>query len=102
MELIKRIKQAETQAQEIIEEAKARAAAQAEERRRRRFESLAQAEHDRRKAIETAVAEAQSQGLEEIGELKTQAEKKRQQLRNKVANKMTPAVSKVMEYLKRG
>ncbi|MHC4570966.1 MAG: hypothetical protein ACYS0C_02660 [Planctomycetota bacterium] len=102
MELIKRIKQAEAQAQEIIEKAKVQAAAQAEESRASRLESLAQAEHNRRKAIETAVAEAQSQGLEETGGLKAQAEKKRQQLRNKVADKMTPAVAKVMEYLKKG
>jgi len=100
MELIKRIKQAETQAQELIEKAKAQAAAQAEESRARRLETLTQAEHDRRKTIEAAVDAAQSQGLEEVGGLKTQAEKKRQQLRNKVANKMDPAVAKIMDYLK--
>jgi vacuolar-type H+-ATPase subunit H len=102
MELIKKIKQAETQAQEIIEQAKAQAAAQAEEGRQRRLESLTQAEHDRRKSVEAAVAEAQSQGLVEIENLKAQAEKKRQQLRNKVGKKTTPAVAKVMEYLKKG
>jgi len=102
MELIKKIKQTEAKAQEIIEQAKVQAAAQAEESRASRLESLAQAEHNRRKTIETAVAEAQSQGLVEIGQLKAQAEKKRQQLRNKAANKMTPAVTKVMDYLRKG
>ena len=102
MELIKKIKQTEAKAQEIIEQAKVQAAAQAEEGRQRRLESLTQAEHDRSKAIEAAVAEAQSQGLVEIGQLKAQAEKKRQQLCNKVADKMTPAVTKVTDYLRKG
>jgi len=100
MELIKKIKHAETQAQQIIEQAKARAAAQAEESLASRRESLEQAEHDRRKAIEDAVAAAQSQGLAEVGGLKAQAEKKRKRLHNNAANKMAPAVTKVMDYLK--
>ena len=100
MELIKKIKHAETQAQQIIEQARAQAAAQVESGRVSRLQSLEQAEHDRRKAIEDAVDAAQSQGLAEVGGLKAQAEKKRKQLHKNAANKMTPAVAKVMDYLK--
>ena len=100
MELIKKIKQAEAQAQEIIEQAKAEAAGQTEEGRKNRRRLLAEAEQQRKKAIEAAVAAAQSQGLAEIEKLKTQAEKKQQQLRDRVAGKMAPAVTKVMDHLR--
>jgi len=100
MELIKKIKQAEAQAQEIIEQAKAEAAKQGEEGRKNRLRLLAEAEQQRKKAIEAAVAAAQSQGLAETGKLKAQAEKKQQQLRDKTAGKTGPAVTKVMDYLR--
>jgi len=100
MELVKKIKQAEAQAQKIIEQAKAEAAKQAEEGRKNRSRLLAEAEQQRRKTIEAAVAAAQSQGIVEIEKLKTQAEKDRQRLRSKVADKTAPAVTKVMDYLR--
>jgi V/A-type H+-transporting ATPase subunit G/H len=100
MELIKKIKQAEAQAQKIIEQAKAEAAGKAEEKQENRRRLLAEAEQQRKKAIEAAVAAAQSQGLAEIEKLKTQAGKKQQQLRDKAAGKMPPAVTKVMDYLR--
>ena len=55
MELIKKIKEAETQAQQIIEQAKAEAAKQAEQARQQRKEALEQAQHQRVKAIDEAV-----------------------------------------------
>ena len=101
MELIKKIKHAETQAQEIIEQAGAQAAGQAETGRQNRRQALDEAERERKKAIEAAVAAAQSQGLAEIENLKSQAEKKRHQLREKTSGKMAPAAAKVMDYLKK-
>ena len=100
MELIKQIKEAETQAQKIIEQAKTDAANRAEEAQKGRIQTLEQARHERKKSIEVAVAAAQSQGLAEIEKLKAQAEKNRQQLRDKAQNKMAGAVTKVMDYLK--
>ena len=99
MELIKKIKQAEAQAQEIIEQAKAQATGRAEEGRQKRAESLAEAERERKKATEASVAAAQSQGLAEIENLKSQAERDRQELCDKVKAKMAGAVAKVMDYL---
>ncbi len=100
MELVKKIRQTEAQAQKIIEQAKAGAAEKAEDGRKNRRRLLAEAEQGRKKAIEAAVAAAQSQGLAEIEKLKTQAGEKQQQLRDKAARKMDPAVKKVMEYLR--
>jgi V/A-type H+-transporting ATPase subunit G/H len=100
MELIKKIKQAETQAQEIIEQAKAESASGAEEGRKNRRRLLAEAEQERKKVIEAAVAAAQLQGLAEIEKLKTQAGEKQRQLRDKSASKMAPAAAKVIDYLR--
>jgi vacuolar-type H+-ATPase subunit H len=100
MELIKKIKQTEAQAQEIIEQAGTRAVEQAEKGRRSRLETLESAERERKQATEAAVAAAHSDGLSEVEKLRAQAEKDRRKLRDKVADKMAPAVTKVMDYLK--
>ena len=100
MELIKKIKETEAQAQEIIEKAKADAATQAEKTREDHRQALEQAERERKKAIDAAVGEAQSQGLQEAEQLKARAENDRRQLRDKANAKMPPAVAKVMDYLR--
>ncbi len=100
MELIKKIKAAETQAQQIIEQAKSEAAKQAEQGRLGRNQQLEQAEQERKKAIEKALSAAESEGLAEVGELKTKAEKTCEHLRKKTAGKTVSAVAKVMDYLK--
>ncbi len=100
MELIKKIKQTETQAQEIIEQAKARTATQAEKGRSSRLKALQQAEQERKKAIEAAVDAAEKEGLAETENFKAQAEKKQQQLHNKAADKTAAAVTKVIEHLR--
>ena len=101
MELIKKIKQAEAQAQEIIKRAGAETAGRAEKGRQNRLQAVEETERERKRAIEAAVAAAQSQGLAEIKQLKAQAEKDRQELRGKVNAKMATAVEKVMDYLKK-
>ncbi len=100
MELIKKIKQSEAQAQEIIEQAKVEAAKQAEKGRENRLEAMTEAEQQRKEATEAAIAEAQSQGSAEVERLKAQAEDQRRQLRDKTANKMATAAAKVMDYLR--
>ena len=100
MDLIKKIKQTEAQAQEIIEQARARVAEQAEKERRSRLETLELAEQDRKRATEAAVAAAHSYGLSEIEKLKAQAEEDRRKLNDEVAVKIAPAAAKVMDYLK--
>jgi len=100
MELIKKIKQSEAQAQEIIEQAKAEVARQAEKGRENRLAAMTEAEQQRKEATEAAVATAQSQGRAEVEQLKAQAEDQRRQLHDKTGSKMTTAAAKVMDYLK--
>lgn len=100
MELIKRIKQAEAEAQRIVEEAKVQAAKSAEEGRGSRDELQAVAERERKEALEAAIAAAESEGAAEIEKLKGQAEKEQQRLREKAEGKMAGAVEKLMEYLR--
>ena len=98
--MIKKIKEAEVQAQEIIEQARRFAASKAEKSGEQIHQSLAQAELQRKKTIEAAVAAAETEGLTEIELLKAQAEGGRQQLRDNVQGKTADAVAKVTDYLK--
>ena len=100
MELIKKIKQAEAQAQEIIEQAKTAAAAQAEKGRENQLKALEQAEQQRKKTIEDAVAAARTQALAEDENLKAQAEKNRRKLHDKANAKINKIAAKVIDYLK--
>jgi len=100
MELLQKIKEAETEAQQVVERAKTDAVAVAEEGRKKRQAAVAEAELQRNRAIESAVAAAQSQGLAEARNLKEQAAKHRRQLRQRVEGKMAAAAAKVMDYLK--
>jgi len=100
MELIKTIKKAEAQAQEIIEQARIEAAEQAEEGRENRRQALIGAEQHRKNATEAAIAEAQAKGSVEVDKLKAQAENKRQELRNKTGSRMATGAAKVTDYLR--
>jgi V/A-type H+-transporting ATPase subunit G/H len=99
MELIKKIKQTESQAQEIIEKAKAEAAQRIEKDRVNGQKLLAEAEQQRKKATEVSIAAAQSQGRTEVERLKTQSENQRRELRDKVSGKIAGAAAKVVDYL---
>lgn len=99
MELIKKIKQSEEQARQIIEQAKADAAKQAEVTRKNRQQALAKAEQERKKTIEAAVAAAQKEASAEVEKLKAKAENDRRQLRDNVKDKMAQAVGKVTDYV---
>jgi V/A-type H+-transporting ATPase subunit G/H len=99
MELIKKIKQSEEQARQIIEQAKADAAKQAEVARKKRQQALAKAEQERKKTIEAAVAAAQKEATAEVEKLKEKAGNDRRQLRDNVKDKMAQAVGKVTDYV---
>jgi V/A-type H+-transporting ATPase subunit G/H len=99
MELIKKIKEAETQAQEIIEQAKVEVAEQEEKSRENRRQLLEEAEQQRKKATEAAVAAARELGHAEVEKLEEQAENRCRQLRDQTSGKIATAAAKVMEYL---
>ena len=99
MELIKKIKQAEAQAQKIIDQAKAETVRQAEQAQEKRRQALNEAKQQRKRAIEAAASDAQSQSVGEIEKLKAQAETQRRQLRDKAGGKMPAAVDRVIKYI---
>ncbi len=100
MELIKQIKQAEAQAQEIIDRAKAEAIKEAELARQKRQQATAEAETERKKAVASARERARTEGQKLLEGLKTQAEDTRRKMRNETDKKMAGAVDKVLHYLK--
>ncbi|MHC4075717.1 MAG: hypothetical protein ACYSRZ_04805 [Planctomycetota bacterium] len=100
MELIKKIKQAETQAQEIIAQAGSDAASRAEQGRANRLEAKKNAQQERKTAIEAALGQAQTQGHAESETLKAQAEDRIRQLWEKSGSRKTAAIEKVMQHLK--
>jgi vacuolar-type H+-ATPase subunit H len=100
MELIKKIKQAEAHAQEIIEQARTDATEQAEKGGENRRQAIADAEQHRKKSIEAAIAEAQAKGRAEAEKLKARAEQQRRELRDKTGGKMATAAAKVTDYLR--
>jgi len=100
MELIKKIKETEAQAQEIVEQARADAVAMSEEHRKKRGQTMEQAEHERKKAIDSSVAGAASQAQTEIKTLRAKAEQDRTGLRDKTRPAIAGAVTKVMDFLK--
>ena len=100
MELIKRIKQAEAEAQEIIENAKIETTKQAQDAQDQQQQDLEEAEQQRKKAIEQAVNAAVAEAVVKTEQLNAQAEDTRQQLRRSATDKAPGAVAKVMDYLK--
>lgn len=100
MELIKKVKEAETQARDIIAKAKTEATARGEAMQQKRLEALEKAEQERKQATEAAITKAESEGHAEVGGLKAEAETHRRELRQNVESKMAAATAKVMEHLK--
>ncbi len=100
MELIKQIKEAEAQAKEIVEQAKADAAAIAEDSRRRQSEQMDAAQEERKREIERAVAEAEAAGQGEVEGLKARAVEEKQQLQASAGGRIDQSVGRVMDYLR--
>ena len=100
MELIKKIKQAEAQARQIIDQSKADAAKKTDDAAKKHRDAVEQAEISRKKAIEAAIADAQSRACDNITKLQKQAEKDMQQTRDKTSGKMAAATTMVLDYLK--
>ncbi|MCK4886292.1 MAG: hypothetical protein KAS96_02830 [Planctomycetes bacterium] len=100
MELIKKIKEAEKQAQEIIEQSKADVLKKAESDKKVYQQSMDEAGAARRQAIADAEESAKQQGLAEVEELKSQAAASRQELRSRAEGRTVSAADKVVSSLK--
>ena len=100
MELIKQIKETESKARQVVDQAKADAVKMAEQNRKKRNEAMAVAEQQRRAAIDAAVKSAEADGIKEIETMKADAEKKRADLGASASVKLEAAAAKVMDYLR--
>jgi len=100
MELIKKIKEAEKQSQEIIEQSKADVLKKADADKKVYQQSMDEAVAARRQAIADAEESAKQQGLAEVDDLKAKAAASRQELRSSTEGKITSAADKVVSSLK--
>lgn len=102
MDLIKRIQQAESEAQRIIEQAKQEAASMAEKAIEQRQSAWQQAQIHRKKVIEAAVQQAHKDGHLQVEALKSQVQAQHQQTIAKAHQLIPGAVEKVVAYIIEG
>lgn len=100
MELIRKIKNAEEQARQIVEQAKVDAAKEADSARTQRNRLQVEAEQARTKAIDAAVSKAQTEAQSQVKSLQSQADSQRQELREATDGRKSAAVAKVLKYLR--
>ncbi len=100
MELIKKIKETEKQAQEIIDQAKADVLKKAASNKKAYQQSMDEAVVARRQAIADAEASAERQGLADVKELNSKAAASRNTLRSSTQSKIDSAANNVVQSLK--
>ena len=99
MELIKRIKEAENQAKEIVSGARSDAAKMAEESKTKQAAMLAQAEDDRKKAVDAAVTKAEQAAVAEVQKLAAEGATRKQEMEAKAKRSMDLCVERVVEQV---
>ena len=100
MELIKQIKEAEKEAVEIVDKAKANALKLNEVARTERAEKLAEAQQKRHEAIDAAIESARQTGMEQVLQLKDQGQSQVDSLIQSTQAKKPQCIDKVVEQLK--
>ncbi|MBL7106443.1 MAG: hypothetical protein ISS77_02385 [Phycisphaerae bacterium] len=100
MELIKKIKETEAKAQQMVTDAKSSVVSDEEKFQQQKRQSLEQAQQQRRDAIEQAVAQAKQQAQADVEKLKADAKSQREDLRNAASSKIDNAVEKIVNYIK--
>lgn len=100
MELIKKIKEAEAQAKEIIEKARSDAGRIADKSAADRNSKLEAEGVKRREAIESAVADAEKAGKSEVDALSNREAGTKQSLIDNAKQKMDAAVNKIVAAIK--
>jgi len=100
MELIKKIKQAEAEAKEIVEKARVKAGQIADASAAERSSKFEEADALRRQSIESAVADAEQAGQGEVKTLTNRETGKKQGLVDGAKQKMDAAVNKIVAAIK--
>jgi V/A-type H+-transporting ATPase subunit G/H len=101
MELIRQIKESETTAKKMVEDAQKNAAFSIDNAGRQRTERISQASQNRKQKIDNAQAEGQKQGTAEAQQLNAKSLQAKQQLEQKATTKMEAAVSTVIDFVKK-
>jgi len=96
MEIIKQIKAAESQANEIIEKAKAKAVQITEDFSKNRQKQLADAAEKRHVAISKAVDEAEADGKGQVEKLVAEGSSLRSEMEKKAQTKIDTEAAKVV------
>lgn len=100
MELVKKIKETEAKASEMIEQAKVKAAEDKKKALKEQDEKMQGMKKERNQAIADAVEKAEKQTASEVGEFNSKAEKDREQLKNSCQRKMDGCVEMIVEHIK--
>ena len=100
MELIKQIRQAETDSKQIIAQARTESAQIIAKAAAEHSRKLEQADLDRNETIKKAVSQAKIEGLAEAQQLKARAEQSLEDLGNKANKRIASAVAKIVEAVK--
>jgi V/A-type H+-transporting ATPase subunit G/H len=99
MELIKQIKEAEKQAQEIVEKAKRESASLSDEAQRQRDELLKQSQQRRIEAIEDALNKAEKEGKAQADQIAQAGAEAVSSLKASCSPKIQSCVEKILSRL---
>ena len=100
MELIKRIKETESQGREIIEQARADSIKSAQDSKEEYTAMLNQAQEDRKAAITKAESDAEVQGQSQVDALKAKGSDEREKLAGYAKGKAAECVGEVVSHLR--
>lgn len=100
MDLIRQIKETETRAKQTIDRARADADRLLEQARKRRAEQTAEAQRQRREAIERASESAQHDGQAQAEQLTAESRRQIQVLGQRCEGKIDACVQRVLEAVR--
>lgn len=99
MELIRQIKDAESKAKKLFEDAQ-KYAVQAEEKTKKgRIDRLEEARQHRKKTIEKSKEQGRGEGAEQAKEIMEKADRQLQQLKTDAAKRKESAADKIIDFL---
>jgi V/A-type H+/Na+-transporting ATPase subunit G/H len=99
MELVKRIKKAEEDANKIINDAREDAASELEKAKIQQELKLSEKEGERKEIIESRCIKAENEASKKADEMRQEAQKKCEKISEQVESKMEDSVSKVIEFI---
>lgn len=99
MELIRQIKDAESKAKKLIEDAQKYAAQTEEKTKKDRIDRLEEARRQRKETIEKSKEHGRGEGLKQAKEIMEKADRRLQQLKTDAAKRKESAADKIIDFL---